>query len=66
MVGMTYLEGRTRRLLESLEWASETLSTTGYGKDPQLLAGVPRARALFTNPWSSRRPYASTRSRPSQ
>lgn len=32
-LGMTYLEGAPRQLWEGLEWASETLSTTGYGKD---------------------------------
>lgn len=32
-LGMTYLEGSPRHLWEGLEWASETLSTTGYGKD---------------------------------
>ena len=33
MLGMTYLEGTPRGLLSSLEWASETLTTTGYGGD---------------------------------
>ena len=33
MVGMTYLEGSPRGFLEGLEWASETLTTTGYGAD---------------------------------
>jgi Trk K+ transport system NAD-binding subunit len=33
MLGMTYLEGSPRGFWESLEWASETLSTTGYGAD---------------------------------
>lgn len=32
-LGMTYLEGTPRQLWDGLEWASETLSTTGYGKD---------------------------------
>lgn len=31
--GMGALEGRPRTFLQSLEWASETLSTTGYGAD---------------------------------
>ncbi|MEK6597736.1 MAG: ion channel, partial [Gemmatimonadota bacterium] len=31
--GMFYLEGKPRTILESLEWASETLTTTGYGRD---------------------------------
>ncbi len=30
---MFYLEGKPRTILESLEWASETLTTTGYGRD---------------------------------
>ncbi len=33
MLGMTYLEGDPRMLSEGLEWAAETLTTTGYGKD---------------------------------
>jgi len=33
MLGMTYLEGNPRGIWASLEWASETLSTTGYGAD---------------------------------
>jgi Trk K+ transport system NAD-binding subunit len=32
-IGMTALEGKPRTFLDSLEWASETLSTTGYGRD---------------------------------
>lgn len=31
--GMVYFEGQHRNLWEALEWASETLTTTGYGKD---------------------------------
>src|SRR5512145_1228910 len=33
MVGMTYLEGNPRSFLNSLSWASETFTTTGYGGD---------------------------------
>lgn len=33
MIGMTYLEGVPRGFLEGLEWASETLTNTGYGRD---------------------------------
>jgi Trk K+ transport system NAD-binding subunit len=33
MTGMTQLEGDPRGFWESLEWASETLTTTGYGRD---------------------------------
>src|SRR5512139_3329933 len=33
MISMTYLEGVPRTFLESLQWASETLTTTGYGGD---------------------------------
>lgn len=33
MVGMTYLEGEPRGFGDSLLWASETLTTTGYGRD---------------------------------
>ena len=33
MLGMDHLEGSPRTFLESLEWASETLTTTGYGND---------------------------------
>ena len=33
MVGMRYLEGSPRGFWSALEWASETLSTTGYGAD---------------------------------
>ena len=33
MIGMDQLEGSPRTFLESLQWASETLTTTGYGHD---------------------------------
>lgn len=33
MVGMAYLEGEERSFWAALEWAAETLSTTGYGHD---------------------------------
>jgi len=33
MLGSTYLEGNPRSLLWSVEWASETLTNTGYGAD---------------------------------
>lgn len=33
MLGMTYLEEKPRSFLTSIEWASETLTTTGYGGD---------------------------------
>jgi len=33
MGGMTYLEGKPRGFWDSLEWAGESLSTTGYGRD---------------------------------
>jgi len=33
MLGMTYLEGSPRGFWSSLEWAAETLTTTGYGAD---------------------------------
>lgn len=33
MVGMSYLEGKPRGFWDALEWAGETLSTTGYGAD---------------------------------
>ncbi len=33
MVGMAWLEGTPRSFWQSVEWASETLSTTGYGAD---------------------------------
>lgn len=33
MIGMDQLEGSPRTLLESLQWATETLTTTGYGND---------------------------------
>ena len=33
MLGMEYLEGNPRTFLESIQWASETLTTTGYGRD---------------------------------
>lgn len=32
-LGMTYLEGDPRNFSDSLAWASETLTTTGYGAD---------------------------------
>ncbi|MCX7176412.1 MAG: NAD-binding protein [Proteobacteria bacterium] len=33
MLGMEHLEGTSRTFLQSIEWASETLTTTGYGAD---------------------------------
>ena len=33
MLGMEYLEGQPRTFLRSLLWASETITTTGYGAD---------------------------------
>ena len=33
MLGMDHLEGSPRTFLQSLQWASETLTTTGYGGD---------------------------------
>jgi Trk K+ transport system NAD-binding subunit len=33
MVGMAWLEGTPRTFWQSVEWASETLTTTGYGAD---------------------------------
>jgi len=32
-LGMAGLEGETRDFWESLAWAAETISTTGYGRD---------------------------------
>ena len=31
MWGMSYLEGKPRGFWDALEWAGESLSTTGYG-----------------------------------
>jgi Trk K+ transport system NAD-binding subunit len=33
MLGMEHLEGQPRSFLQSMQWASETLTTTGYGGD---------------------------------
>src|SRR5712692_9164617 len=33
MAGMSYLENKPRGFWDALEWAGETLSTTGYGAD---------------------------------
>lgn len=33
MLGMTHLEGSPRSFLQSLQWASETITNTGYGAD---------------------------------
>jgi Trk K+ transport system NAD-binding subunit len=33
MAGMTFLEGKPRGFWQALEWAGESLSTTGYGAD---------------------------------
>jgi len=33
MLGMTHLEGAPRSFLQGLQWAAETLTTTGYGGD---------------------------------
>jgi Trk K+ transport system NAD-binding subunit len=33
MLGMTHLEGQPRTFMQGLQWASETLTTTGYGAD---------------------------------
>jgi len=45
MLGMRYLEGEPRSFVDSLGWAAETLTTTGYGADarwrhPLMLAFV--------------------------
>ena len=32
-LGMENLEAEVRTLAESIEWASETLTSTGYGRD---------------------------------
>ncbi|MEO8034885.1 MAG: NAD-binding protein [Acidobacteriota bacterium] len=32
-IGMSALEGKPRTFWDSIEWAAETLSTTGYGRD---------------------------------
>lgn len=33
MLGMEYLEDSPRTFLQSIQWATETLTTTGYGAD---------------------------------
>ena len=33
MLGMEHLEGHPRSFLQSLQWATETITTTGYGAD---------------------------------
>lgn len=33
MLGMTYFEGQPRTFLQGLQWASETMTNTGYGAD---------------------------------
>jgi voltage-gated potassium channel len=33
MLGMDHLEGSPRTLLQALQWASETMTNTGYGAD---------------------------------
>lgn len=33
MLGMEHVEGTPRTFLQSIQWASETLTTTGYGAD---------------------------------
>jgi Trk K+ transport system NAD-binding subunit len=33
MIGMEHLEGNPRTFLQSLQWAAETVTTTGYGAD---------------------------------
>lgn len=33
MLGMTHLEGTPRTLLEGIQWASESITNTGYGHD---------------------------------
>jgi voltage-gated potassium channel len=33
MLGMNYLEGQPRTFLQGLQWASETMTNTGYGAD---------------------------------
>lgn len=35
MLGMSTLEGQERGFWQSLEWAAETLTTTGYGRDAE-------------------------------
>ena len=33
MLGMDHLEGQPRTFLQGLQWASETMTNTGYGAD---------------------------------
>lgn len=33
MLGMTHLEGTPRTFLQGVQWASETITNTGYGSD---------------------------------
>ena len=35
MMGMNHLEENPRDFTHSLEWAAETITTTGYGKDAE-------------------------------
>jgi Trk K+ transport system NAD-binding subunit len=39
-IGMSALEGKPRSFWDSIEWAAETLSTTGYGRDTQWASPV--------------------------
>ncbi len=48
MAGMTYLEDNPRGFWESLEWASETLTTTGYGADNRWTHPVMSVFVMFT------------------
>lgn len=48
MLGMTYLEGSPRGFWSSMEWASETLTTTGYGADARWEHPLMNLLVIFT------------------
>lgn len=48
MLGMAYLENSPRSFWSSVEWASETITTTGYGADSRWQSPVMNLLVIFT------------------
>jgi voltage-gated potassium channel len=48
MLGMNHLEGSPRTFLQALQWASETMTNTGYGADNRWNHPVMAAFVIIT------------------
>ena len=56
MLGMNHLEGSPRTFLQGLQWASETMTNTGYGADNRwnhpVMAAFVIITPLLASSWS--------------